>query len=187
MNSLLPNNATELERAAESLSSRISVLPVTIDTLWSPMSCPAEYLPWLAWAVSVDDWDTNWSEIQKRNAINESIYIHQTKGTIGSIKRALSALGYFDAEVVEGGGGFFLDGKQKLDGSARIGDGSFKWFQYQVFLSAPVTIKTAELIKKILASVAPQRCELVGLNYTQALNNLDGTWQLDGTFTLGVA
>ena len=35
-------------------------------------NCPADVLPWLGWALSVDDWDQDWSEQQKRSAIAAS-------------------------------------------------------------------------------------------------------------------
>jgi phage tail P2-like protein len=57
-------------------------------------------LPWLAWALSVDEWDTNWSETQKRNAIKTSLSVHMRKGTIGAVREAMAALS-FTARVQE--------------------------------------------------------------------------------------
>ena len=53
-----------------------------------------EILPWLAWTLSVDPWSSDWTEQQKRDAIAASIEVHRRKGTIGALRRALSALGY---------------------------------------------------------------------------------------------
>lgn len=73
--------------------ARISDVPVPNKSLYDPATCPAALLPWLAWAFSVDEWNPNWSETQKRGAISSSVYVHRHKGTIGAVKAALSALG----------------------------------------------------------------------------------------------
>lgn len=92
--SLLPINATAQERALDLSAARLGTVPVPIKTLWDPQTCPAGILPWLAWALSVDDWSPEWTEQQKRGAIEASIEVHRRKGTIGALRRALSAIGY---------------------------------------------------------------------------------------------
>lgn len=94
MSDLLPHNATEQERALEETISRISDVPVVVREVWNPDTCPSNVLPWLAWAFSVDDWDTNWTDEQKRRVIKESVYSQRIKGTIGAVTRQLAALGY---------------------------------------------------------------------------------------------
>ena len=94
MNDLLPINATKQEKALALSAGRISSVPVPIGDLWSPFTCPAGILPWLAWSLSVEPWNSNWTEQQKRNAIDQSISVHRSKGTIGALRRALEAVGY---------------------------------------------------------------------------------------------
>ncbi|XHR29610.1 MAG: phage tail protein I [Chthoniobacteraceae bacterium] len=94
MSSLLPPNATPQERDLALTVSRISDIPVRVKEPWSPKDCPEESLPWLAWALHVDGWDTLWSIPQKRAAIAASVEVHRHKGTIGALKRALQAIGY---------------------------------------------------------------------------------------------
>lgn len=94
MSDLLPCNATDQERALADTISRISDVPVVVREVWNPDTCPSNVLPWLAWAFSVDDWDTNWTDKQKRQVIKESVYSQRIKGTIGSVTRQLAALGY---------------------------------------------------------------------------------------------
>ena len=94
MSDLLPYNATDQERALEETTSRISDVPVVVRQVWNPDTCPSNVLPWLAWAFSVDDWDTNWTDDQKRRVIKESVYSQRIKGTIGAVTRQLTALGY---------------------------------------------------------------------------------------------
>lgn len=90
---LLPPNATTLERALDKISARIEQIPIPIRELWNPETCPTEFLPWLAWSYSVDEWSSGWTEAQKRRSIANSIIIHKHKGTIGAIQDALSSIG----------------------------------------------------------------------------------------------
>jgi len=92
-NSLLPPNATFLERAVEQASG-INALQVPIDTLWNPATCPVSHLPWLAWALSVDDWDITWDETTQRRVIAASIEIHRRKGTVAAVRAAITMLGH---------------------------------------------------------------------------------------------
>ncbi len=89
---LLPPSATNAERAVSLACGPVINHP--IRKLWSPQECPAEILPWLASALSVDDWDGSWPEPIKRQAIAESVALHRRKGTPGALRRALQRLGY---------------------------------------------------------------------------------------------
>jgi len=93
---LLPPNATQLEKALSRCAARVSGLGVTAKmlALWNPETCPAATLPWLAQALHVDEWSETWTEAQKRAVIAASVATHKRKGTIGALKRALAALGY---------------------------------------------------------------------------------------------
>ncbi|PQZ91932.1 MULTISPECIES: phage tail protein I [Pseudomonas] len=97
---LLPNNSTSLERQAAQALAHIQRVPIPLRTLCNPNTCPVVALPYLAWAFSVDRWDSNWSEATKRAAIRSSRYIHAHKGTIGALRRVVEPLGYL-IEVVE--------------------------------------------------------------------------------------
>ncbi|WDE04688.1 phage tail protein I [Thalassomonas viridans] len=91
--SLLPANSTSQERALEGAVSRGTSLELAIAQQWRPDTCPTSLLPWLAWSLSLDDWDEAWSEQTKRNMIKQAAAVHKVKGTVGSVKRALAALG----------------------------------------------------------------------------------------------
>lgn len=90
---LLPINATGFEKNLTDTVSTIGDLPVEIDQLWSPGQCPEAFLPWLAWALSVDNWNSDWPVEIKRAQISESIEIHRRKGTVSSVKLAMEASG----------------------------------------------------------------------------------------------
>lgn len=88
--SLLPPNATGLERATEAATARIGDVPYPIEALWDPQRIPAAWLPWLAWGLSVDSWDADWTEQAKRDAVAGSIELHRTKGTRASVETLLT-------------------------------------------------------------------------------------------------
>ncbi|MCX4025044.1 phage tail protein I [Endozoicomonas sp. SM1973] len=90
--SLLPPNANPQEKALSEATARAGEAPVTFQTLWQADHCPLPLLPWLAWTLSVDEWDEHWDEQTKRQVIKNSIKVHQHKGTIGAVKKALDAL-----------------------------------------------------------------------------------------------
>lgn len=100
MTDLLPHNAAPQERALSLATARLSDVPVPIRETWNPDTCPPNLLAWLAWAFSVDQWDNNWTDAQKRELIKRSVEIHRTKGTIGAVREALGALG-IDVRVQE--------------------------------------------------------------------------------------
>lgn len=100
--SILPRNATPIERAllAAELARVATVDPTVIVRIWNPATCPPELLAFLAQAVSVDVWSDSWSEAQKRAVIAASPSVHRLKGTLGAVKRALSAFD-IEANVIE--------------------------------------------------------------------------------------
>ena len=92
--SFLPPNRTRLEGALEQ-SIRLGKPDITmIQNLMNPETCPAHLLGWLAWAFSVDVWDATWTEAVKREVIKLSVSIHRIKGTLGSVRRILTTIGF---------------------------------------------------------------------------------------------
>lgn len=98
---LLPPNSTQFEFDLEEVMARIGELPVNFERLWNPAHCPKEFLPWLAWTLSVDLWRPWWTEKMQREIIAESRLIHWKKGTPWAVKRLLELAGAPDVELVE--------------------------------------------------------------------------------------
>lgn len=98
--SILPQNASDLERDLELALARIELIEIPISTLWDPWNCLIEVLPFLAWALSVDLWRSDWPEDVKRRVVANSMHVHSTKGTRPAVERALLDLG-ISAELVE--------------------------------------------------------------------------------------
>lgn len=91
---LLPPNASRLERGIGLAMDRLSRVPVVVREMWDPATCPVGHLPWLAWAFSVDDWDSEWPADTKRAVIQASYEVHAHKGTVAALRTAIDALGY---------------------------------------------------------------------------------------------
>ncbi|KAB7668107.1 phage tail protein I [Plesiomonas shigelloides] len=91
---LLPTGSTELERNLAKTCQGISDLNVPLRDLWDPDTCPVKFLPYLAWARSVDRWDESWPESVKRQVVKDAFYIHKHKGTLGAIRRVVEPFGY---------------------------------------------------------------------------------------------
>lgn len=90
---LLPPNAFALERAVDAAAAaRLDGLTVPVGDVWSPDRCPAQLLPWLAWGVSIDIWDTTWPEQVKRDAIAGAIEEQRRKGTKLAVRKALDRI-----------------------------------------------------------------------------------------------
>lgn len=94
MSDLLPTGSSQLERRAAAACSGISNLAVPLRDLWNPDTCPVTFLPYLAWAFSVDRWDEKWPAAEKRKAVKDAFYIHRRKGTVAAIRRVIENLGY---------------------------------------------------------------------------------------------
>ena len=97
---MLPGNACDLERQAALALAQIQRVPIPLRQLWNPDTCPTPLLPYLAWSLSVDRWDGNWSDATKRAAIRASFFIHSRKGTLGALRRVVEPLGYL-IEIIE--------------------------------------------------------------------------------------
>lgn len=94
MPNLLATGSTAFERAAAEACADAMELGVPLRQLWNPDLCPLPFLPYLAWAYSVDYWDEAWSEATKRAAVRASWFVHKHKGTIGALRRVVEPLGY---------------------------------------------------------------------------------------------
>lgn len=94
MNSLLPPGSTPLECRLAQTCSGISDLQVPLRDLWNPATCPVSFLPYLAWAFSVDRWDEGWTESVKRQVVKDAFYIHQHKGTTSAVRRVVEPFGF---------------------------------------------------------------------------------------------
>ena len=90
--SLLPQNATLLERSLEAASEQ-GIDPDVIRGIADSVRCPPDFLPWLGWAWKVEGWEAANTNGQRRDLVREALPVHKTKGTVGAIRRVLKAVG----------------------------------------------------------------------------------------------
>lgn len=93
-NSLLPPSSGDWLRHTEAGTARLSAITVALRTLWTPTACPVDLLPYLAWALSVDRWDKDWSAERKIAAIQRSYWLHRRKGTRAAVRRVIEDMGF---------------------------------------------------------------------------------------------
>ena len=183
--SLLPPNTTPLERALEQSTARIGAVPFRLRDNWNARTCPVDLLPWLAWAVGVEEWDATWPEALKREVVDTARKIRRKKGTPGAIKRALAALGHPNAILFERSGSIRYDGAAKYDGNNTYG-GSGEWATFRIVLTRPVSIQQAQIIRQRINSVKRACCHLTGLDFTSAAVKYNGSIKYDGTYSHGM-
>jgi len=90
-NSLLPANASDLERKLEQ-ALKLD-LPCDIAKLWHPDVCPSEFLPALAKQYGSPYFDQDWDETTKRKIIKASFVTFKIRGTRKSLIDALAPFG----------------------------------------------------------------------------------------------
>ena len=182
--SLLPPLSTPLERAIEQAQARFSP-PQRIPGLWSADDCPEALLPYLAAALSVDEWSHGWSVEKKRAVVREAIYNHEHRATPSAIRRALAALGHPDAELIERADYVKRNGSARRDGRHRR-FGQDGWATYRIILHRPVTIDQAQQIKRLLLAVGRNCVHLVALDFSRATLRRNGVARRSGQYTRGV-
>lgn len=185
MTRLLPPNATPTEAALETATARLGDVPV-VAGLWDPETCPAAVLPWLAWALSIDEWDAGWTDETKRRIVASSVAVHRRKGTVAAVKRAVADAGYGDAQVIERFGLNLYNGT-RTHNAAITHAPQDHWAEYRLVLSRPLTIAQAETVRRLVAAAAPARCKLKAVDFRAALNLYDATITHNGSYSHGVA
>lgn len=93
MPSILPPNATPLMRALERVIETAFDIDDGIDRINNPDTCPARFLPFLAWAYSVDVWRPQWPEHIQRARIKASLSVHRRKGTAAAVREVVASFG----------------------------------------------------------------------------------------------
>jgi phage tail P2-like protein len=89
---MLPPNRTTLESALADAMA-LDADPAVLATLWDADACPAAWLPWLAWALSVEEWESATTEAQQRALVRQSVPRHRRKGVPASLVDTLASLG----------------------------------------------------------------------------------------------
>jgi phage tail P2-like protein len=182
---LMPLNSTRLERALDHAVDTRLPFAFDLPAVINPNACPTVFLPWLAWMVSLDQWDAVWAEDVKRSAIAQSISQHRLKGSVGSIKRFLQSVGYGDAVIDEGTGNAIHDGTLLRDGSYTRGGASAS-FEYTLTIPRAMTIAQRNQLEAWVRQVAPARSILTNIIYNQAAHLHNRVATRNNTITRGI-
>lgn len=83
--SLLPPNATNVERALEAAGTP-AVIPAPLGTLYDAEAIPARLLPWLAWAWDAPWWHSLLDAQEKRALLGQSLAWHKQAGTLAAYR-----------------------------------------------------------------------------------------------------
>ncbi len=98
---LQEHNKTELMLALEVVFERIyNLKEFRIKDFWNPAKCPKNLLPYLAGQLGVDFWSEEFNEEYQRRICEKALQINNYRGTIGSLKLVVEALG-MGLEVIE--------------------------------------------------------------------------------------
>lgn len=183
---LLPPNRTPLEAVLAGVTD-LELSTDGLRHLWSAAHCLDAALPWLSWTLSVEAWHEAKSDDARRALILNSIEIHRRKGTPWAIRLLIRSLGFGEVTIIERVGGRTHDGSFRRDGEFPHASLAATWATYKISLERPITNVQADRLRKLLPSVAPARCHLVGLRYATVANSHNGATRRDGTFNHGSA
>lgn len=147
----------------------------------------APLLPVLADQFSLLDeavWMLAESEDARRNLIKNAVELHRYKGTPWAIREIIRLLGFGEIQLQEGLGGRTYDASIAFNGLYVYGD-TRAWAAYRVIFNEPITNDQAELIRRMLSSIAPKRCRLASLEYQAVAIRYNGAAHYDGLYNHG--
>lgn len=85
------SDETRLDATA---AERLEAVPASLPAgAWDPDAIAEAYLPVLAWALSLDEWNPDWDVQTKRDAIRGAVAAHRLKGTAAGVKGVLDRIG----------------------------------------------------------------------------------------------
>ena len=83
-----------LDQAAEAfIVKQLDAIDQPHRALWNPDTCPLDFLPWLAWAMGVEAWRSEWPEAIKRALVRNAIQMQRQRGTLKSVRETVASFG----------------------------------------------------------------------------------------------
>lgn len=168
--SLLPPNASMLERAFERATDKLSAPDA--HTLWNAHDCPERLLPWLAWSMGVENWDDEWPASIKRSTIAAAMKIARHRGSVWAVKEALIAAGYAGAEIEEGLPPVRHNGAQLRNGLETYGAGN-RWAMFRLIadIGEERGVSGEELARLLglIDNAKPARSQLTEIEYQASI------------------
>lgn len=164
-----------------------SIDPMDVLLRWID-HCHVSLLPLLAEEYSLldDGWELAETEAAQRAMLKGAIRLHRSKGTPAAIREVFRMLDLGEVVIDEGSHRYRYDGATGYDGFVCYGDAG-GWAEYRVRMDKLLTVRQAEAARRLLASVAPARSRLWGLDFTGATLIYNNLAAYDGAYTYGVA
>lgn len=126
----------ERARTLLKLVGRFDTLDLTTLLVYRIDDLPDGALSLLAWQFNVmgdDGWDLASTPEERRALIRRALDLHRHRGTPWAIREAIKALGYADAEIVEGLPIALYDGDKTYSAVETYGGGT-RWAMFRVLL-----------------------------------------------------
>lgn len=128
MSGILPSANSPLQHALAELTDETDARlnAAVIGQVRDPAACPAEWLPWLAWANSVgldEGWDFAETEQAKRRLIAEYVTLHAHKGTPYIVRKLFRDLDLGEIDIVENAAALRWNGTAQFNGVYQYGGG----------------------------------------------------------------
>lgn len=126
----------ERSRALLKLIGRLDTLDLTTLLVYRIDDLPEDALSLLAWQFNIlgdDGWDLATTPEERRALIRRALDLHRHRGTPWAIREAVKALGYADAEIVEGLPIALYDGDKTYSAVETYGGGT-RWALFRVLL-----------------------------------------------------
>lgn len=181
---LLPPNASALQRLLADVGLP-AIDPTPLRWLADANRCPAPLLPWLAWARAAEGFDAAGTEARQRELIRCAIPIHQRKGTVAAVRDIFRALGLGEVTIEQGRSGYRRDGTRTRTAFNKRGLRADTWAEYRVICYSRLTTSQAALARQMLANIAPARCKLFELDFSNAALVRNGLGCRNGSYTRG--
>lgn len=169
MTSILANSASPLQKAIDSaLGKALEKIELTpIFNQWHPYKVAEPLLIYLAWALNVDHWDSQYPESQKRELLAATIDQHFSRGTPSSLRRYLSIFNINDYTLIEGW----------ENGNVPPG--------VSIVVNEPVSNLTASLVFDQIGRYLPGRSYVREIDFTGGVISYDGSIDYDAEFNYG--
>lgn len=179
MGNILASSIAGIEHLAafdEMVEERLANLNIEAVLIYLIDTVDSDALPILAEQFDVlgyKGYGLATTELERREIIKKAIELHRYKGTPWSIKEALKAIGYYDADVEEGiVGTINYDGTWNYNGSQFYGPGH--WADFSVIvdigLSQGITAQTAAAAIALINEYKNVRSRLRYLSYKATVN-----------------
>lgn len=189
METLLPSNSTPLQQALAQVSHQNLNLDANLlRRSKRPGQCTADLLPWLAWENSIGDaegWRFAENEQQRRRLIEDYILKHALKGTPAVIRQLFRDMQLGEIDIVERVQSAKWDGLASFNGDYYFSGEQGDWAWYGIKIYRPITNEQADILRAMLAELAPARCRLIYLSYRDTPLYWDGEINFNGSYNYG--